>query len=387
MKRLLQSWVQSQHGKYLLRRGLNLMQQGNVAAAIPTFTEALSKHLKPEEIYLKRGVAHWQQQAFDAALADFDQAIALCPHDARAYGYRGLVCYQMGNEAEALDGWAIALEYQPNDATIRYNRGLVYAQKQQHEAALADFDIALETNPLLAEGYLHRGKVKYQLEDIIGAVKDWELALCNDLRLEEAHHLLVKLRRSAEDETLQNHFIDLLPEGCSVTVEIQGSLLVLSLHRPVGTPISYFKLPEVLQKRLLEVQLPGVRKFRLVAKAGDSSLSEWDHTYGIYDKVPCPPTHWQAALATTLLLFPPFGIVALVYSAQVRQAYQRGDYPIAARLSYTVKKLCFSSGAIMGLMLFFLASYGVYTNVDVEYPNPSAKTAFISDSDAAEEKL
>ncbi|MEL7028585.1 MAG: metallophosphoesterase, partial [Pseudomonadota bacterium] len=36
--------------------------------------------------------------------------------------------------------------------------------------------------------------------------------------------------------------------------------------------------------RLVELQLPVVRRFRLIAKAGDSSLSEWDQTYNIYDK-------------------------------------------------------------------------------------------------------
>ncbi|NER78272.1 MAG: tetratricopeptide repeat protein [Leptolyngbya sp. SIO1D8] len=387
MTRLLQSWLQSQQGKYLLRRGMNLMQQGNVSAAIATFTDALSKHAQPEEAYLKRGIAYWQQEAFDTALADFEQVIALCPQDARAYNYRGLVRYQLGDEAGALDDWAIALQHQPNHATVRYNRGLVHVQRQQYEEALVDFDIALDQNPLLAEAYLHRGKVKHQLGDMTGAVKDWELALCNDLRLEEAHHLLVRLRQDTADETLCHQFLDLLPEGCSVKLEQQGSLLMLSLHRAVGTPINYFKFPNVLRERLIELEIPEARRFRLVAKAGDSSLAEWDQTYSIYDKAPCPPTHWRAALATTLLLFPPFGIIALVYSAQVRQAYKRGDYPIAARASHAAKKLCLSSGAIMGLMLFGLASYGVYTHVEIEYPNPSAKTALISESESSEDKL
>ena len=386
MAQQLQSWVQSQQGRYLLRRGTNLMQKGNVTAAIAAFTKAISKHIKPEEAYLQRGLAHWKQHELEKALLDFGQAIALCPHDARPYSHRGLVRYQMDDEAGALEDWEIALRYQPNNAIVRYNRGLVRAQKQQYEAALADFDIALQKNPLLAEAYLHRGKVKQQLGDTSGAIEDWELALCNDLRLEEAHHLLVKLRQSTEDATLSNQFTDLLPEGCSVTIEQKGALLTLSLHRIVGTPINYFKLPNTLRERLVELQLPGVRKFRLIAKAGESSLCEWDHTYGIYDKAPCPPTHLRAALLTTLLLFPPFGIVALVYSAQVKQAYQRGDYPIAARASRATKKLCLSSGAIMGLMLFFLASYGVYTYVDVEYPNPGAKTALV-ESKPSEKKL
>lgn len=375
------TWAQRLQGKYLLRRGKHLMQQGNTAAAITTLTRALSKHLNPEEIYLDRGIAYWKEHACDAAMADFDQAIAQCPEYAEAYCLRGLLWYQMGDEARALDDWAIALQQHPNHATVRYNRGLVYAQRQQYEAALMDFDIALQENPLLAEGYLHRGKVKHQLGDTDGAINDWELALCNDLRLEEAHYLLTKLRQQTKDTTLQNQLQDLLPDTCALTTEHQGRLLVLSLHRPVGAPINYFTLPNALRERLVSLQLPECRRFRLIATAGESSLSEWDQTYGIYDKTPCPPTHWRAALVSTLLLFPPLGIVALVYSAQVRDAYQRGDYPIAARTSHAVKKLCLSSGAMMGLMLFFLASYGIYTHVDSEEFNPAAKTAAVSNSE------
>jgi tetratricopeptide (TPR) repeat protein len=387
MTRPLQTWVRSQQGKYLLRRGVNLLQQGDLAAATAALTAALAHHPNPAEVHIQRGVAHLQKAAYEDAWADFDQAIALHPQEARAYSYRGLTRYQLDDEAGALEDWAIALQYEPKDANVRYNRGLVWAQKQQYQEALADFDVALEQNPLLSEAYLHRGKVKQQLGDLPGAVKDWELALCNDLRLEEAQQLLLTMRQHTENSSLQQQFSDLLPEGFTLQVEQQNNLLVLTLHRPVGAPINYFTLPNILRERLVTLELPEVRRFRLIARAGDSSLSEWDQTYGIYDKAPCPPARWRAAVATTLLLFPPFGIVALVYAAQVKPAYRRGDYPIAARASQAVKKLCLSSGALMGLMLFGLASYGIYTNVEGEYPNPAAKTAYVERSGTAKDKM
>lgn len=383
----LQSWGHRQRGKYLLRRGLSLVQKGSLDAAVETLTQAVAFHPQPQVVYLKRGVIYFQQEAFAEALADFDRAIAMTPNDAKAYGYRGLVRYQMDNEASALRDWEIALKLEPKEANIRYNRGLVFAQKGKYEAALVDFDIAISANPLLAEAYLHRGKVKEHLNDIKGAVKDWELALCNDLRLDEAHQLLVKTQEKTETTFLQNQFTDLLPKGASLTAEQRGTVLQLTLHRPVGAPANYFKLPNALRERLVELQIPEARRFRLIAKAGSSSLSEWDQTYGIYDKTPCPPARWRDAIATTVLLFPPFGVVALVLAAQVKPAYLRGDYPIAARASQAVRKLCLSSSAIMGLMLFGLASYGVYTYVEGEYPNPAAKTALIKSLDPAEKKL
>lgn len=387
MSRTLHSWAQRQRGRYLLRRGLNLTQQGNHEAAIQLLTAALATHAQPAEVLAQRGLVYFQQEKFGAALADFDQAIAIDPTYASVYGYRGLVRYQLDDEAGALTDWGQGLALQPGEATVRYNRGLVLAQKGEYAAALADFDRAIEHQPLLAEAYLHRGKVKQHLGDLAAAVKDWEIALCNDLRLSEAHQLLAKYQEQADHLNLQEQFRDLLPAGFSLTAEQQGTRLTLTLHRPVGTPVNYFKLPNALRDRLVELQLPEVRRFRLIAKAGDSSLSEWDQTYGIYDKAPCPPARWRDAVATTLLLFPPLGILALVLASQVKPAYRRGDYPIAARASHAVRKLCLSSGAIMGVMLFGLASYGVYTYVEGEYPNPGAKTAMVEPTEESEKQL
>ncbi|RZM76507.1 tetratricopeptide repeat protein [Leptolyngbya iicbica] len=387
MSRFLHSWAQQQQGRYLLRRGLNFAQKGNYPAAVQSLTAALSYHPQPTQIFVRRGLLYLQQERYAEALTDFDQAIAIAPNQATAYGHRGLVRYQLGDETGALTDWATSLKLNPSDGTVRYNRGLVMAQKGQYQAALEDFNVAIAQNPLLAEAYLHRGKVRNQLGDQAGAVKDWEIALCNDLRLSEAQQLLVQTQTQVDSLNLQDQFQDLLPAGLTIAAEQQGTQLTLTLHRPVGTPVNYFQLPNVLRDRLVELQLPEVRRFRLLAKAGDSSLSEWDQTYGIYDKAPCPSPHWRDAVATTLLLFPPFGVLALVLAAQVKPAYRRGDYPIAARASKAVRKLCLSSGAIMGVMLFGLASYGVYTYVEGEYPNPAAKTAMTTPPEDIEKPL
>lgn len=387
MTRPVQSWVQRQSGRYLMRRGLNLMQQGDLDAAIACLTRAIQHHPYPAEVYVKRGAAYLQQDLTDQALADFDQAIHHAPRHAQAYGYRGLIRYQLGDEDGALNDWKTALILHPGDADIRYNRALVLANRGQYTAALADLDLAIVHNPLLAEAYLHRGKVHQQLGNITEAIQDWEIALCNDLRLDEAHQLLAQTRSDANQLSIQEQFADLLPQGMSVAAEKQGSLLILTLHRPVGVAANYFQLPNQLRDRLVELQIPECRRFRLIAKAGDASLSEWDQTYGIYDKAPCPPAHWRDAVAATLLLFPPLGVVALVMAAQVQPAYKRGDYPIAARASEAVRRLSLSSGAIMGVMLFGLASYGVYTNIEGEYPNPGAKTAFVEPPESRNKDL
>lgn len=377
MARSLHRWLQHQQARLALRRGLAYLRKDIFPKAIAALTDAITHHPDPARVLRQRARVHWQQGDTPAARADYDQALALNPQDCLAYGSRGLLRYEQGDQAGALADWHQALHIDPQNATVYYNRGLLYAQTHRWERALADLDQAIALQPLLAAAYLHRGKVRYQLGNEAGAVEDWKMALCNDLRLEEASQWLQTLNQEAQRQTLAQQLAIALPPEFTVEAETSGDTLRLCLHRPLGTPVKYFALRDTLRDRLVELELPQIRRFQLMGKSGESTLAEWNQTYAIYDRVPCPPTHWRAALASTLLLCPPFGVVALIYAAQVRQAYRRGDYPIAARASKTVKGLCLGSGAIAGLLLFVLMGYGVYTQVEVTPPSPTAKTALL----------
>ncbi len=317
-------------------------------------------------VYRHRAQAHWSNGDSAAAQADYDQALALDPTDALAYGSRGLLRYEQGDMTGAMADWAIALQHNPHNATVYYNRGLVYAQTQCLSQALADFDQALDRQPLLAEAYLHRGRVRYDLGDRAGAIQDWQLALCNDLRLDDARQWLLTLQQESDNQALCQQFEAVLPPTVTVQAQLRGDTLLLSLRRPVGTPINYFTLSEALRDRLVTLQLSQIRRFQVMAWAGDSTLAEWNQAYSIYHQLPCPPAHWRAALLSTLLLCPPVGIVALIYAAQVRPAYRRGDYPVAIRISQTVRGLCLSSSAIAALLLGVLMGYGIYSHVEAQ---------------------
>lgn len=51
--------------------------------------------------------------------------------------------------------------------------------------------------------------------------------------------------------------------------------------------------------------------------------------------VPCPPTHLVWAILVTIFCCQIFGIVAIVYSAQVESRWSRGDYAGAKKASST----------------------------------------------------
>jgi tetratricopeptide (TPR) repeat protein len=289
MARLLHRWLQHQQARLALRRGLAYLRKDNFPKAIAALTDAIAHHPNPARVLRQRAQVHWQRGDTSAARADYDQALTLNPQDCLAYGSRGLLRYGQGDEAGALADWHQALHIDPQNATVYYNRGLLYAQTQRWERALADLDQAIARQPLLAAAYLHRGKVRYQLGDAPGAVEDWEMALCNDLRLDEASQWLQTLNQEAQRQTLIQQLAVALPPEFAIEADISGDTLRLSLHRPLGTPVNYFALRDTLRDRLVELELPEVRRFQLTGKAGEATLAEWNQTYAIYDRLPLPP--------------------------------------------------------------------------------------------------
>ncbi|NET37564.1 MAG: tetratricopeptide repeat protein [Cyanothece sp. SIO1E1] len=354
----LQAWYQRQKARLQYRQGLIYISKKSYQRAIVAFDRALVWHPKPAEVYVMRGLAHWQVGDVQAALADYDRAITLDPQHAKAHGNRGLVRYHLGDEQGALSDWQTVLSYRPNYAEASYNRGLVYVNQKNYQAALADFDQALASNPNLVQAYFHRGTVRYNLGDRAGAVKDWELAVCNDLGFEQAKERLINVRRESHNEKLTQVLQSALAAyHLAVQAHQNGNQLDITIHRSLGVGINYLKLPDLIRAALIPQQLYGVNRFRIIGKVAELNQPEWHQVYGLYDGQPCPPSYWRAAILTTLLVFPPFGIPAMIYAAQVKSCYNRGDYQAALHASSTVKGLCKMGGAIVGSLVLITLGY------------------------------
>lgn len=343
----MQHWIQAQKARYAYRRGLDLARRGILASAIAALDQAIANHPLSAQVYLSRGILHWQQGDTQLALADFTEAAAAPHYQAKAYGNRGLLRYQLGDEVGALADWQQALLANPQDALVHYNRALMFIQKGHYPEALTDLDQALAGNPNLAEAYYHRGNVRSELGDLAGAIADWELALCNDLRIDQAKVRLQAAQHLTHNERLTERLQTVLkPQNITVTVHQTGDRLNIDLERPRGVGINYFTLPELIRNQLIAWQVPQVRWFKLTGQVSGQSPPEWQQVYSLYQGQPRPPAHWQLAWWTTLLVFPPLGIPALVYAQQVGEAYRHGNYPLAMQASKTVKALCFTGIAI-----------------------------------------
>ena len=356
-------WWHHQEARYRYRQGLTLSRQGAYGAAIAKFSRALCHHPQPTAILVARGLIHLQQGDLPTALADLDRAIALDPTHSKAYGNRGLIRAQLGDEAGALDDWQTALVHRPGYAEARYNRGLLFANQKNYAIALTEFDQALDANPNLAEAYLHRGNVRSEMGDRDGATKDWQLALLNDLSLDAAKHRLLALHRESQDHRITQrlqHALNDHNHSLTLHIERQGPQLNLYIHRARGIAINYQKLSQVLQTELIRLDLGWVERFHIIGRMGDSGLADWDRVYRLYENQPCPPAHWRLALITTFLLFPPFGIPALLYASQINTLYRKGHYQAAISASKTVRWIYWISVWIAGLIAAVVVSYGIW---------------------------
>ena len=333
------SWLRRQRAKLAHRKGLVLTRKGSLTAAIACFTRALSHHPAPAECYAQRGLAHWHCKHREAAISDNNHAIALNPEHVIDYGNRGLVRYELGDTAGAISDWQTALQYRPQYAIAHYNLGLHYAQQGETDAALNALTAAIYASPNLAEAYYHRGNVRESLGDHEGALNDWQLAIANDLSLDAAKAKLLTVIQTHHHDRVAASIQAELPPGLAVQAKRTDSQLTIILTREQGVPINYFKLPNHISQSLLPLELDNVRRFRLIGYVGDQTQPEWNQQYTLYGGLPCPPSHWRSAIITTVLLFPPFGVLALVYASQVKSLYQQGHYIAAKQASNIVRKL------------------------------------------------
>lgn len=361
-----QTWYRRQRAKLAYRQGLTLVRQAAPAAAIAAFERAIAAHPEPSEVFVACGLCRHQMGDLAGALADLDGAIAADSTHARAYANRGLLRYEGGDQEGALDDWAEALRYRPAYADVHYSRALVYLSRQQHAAALENLNQALADNPNLAQAYLHRGNLRQLMGDRVGAVQDWELAVCNDFGLEQAKQQLSEAKQRAYDQQLTSLLKAVLvesdPDKLSIQVHHSGNRLDINIRRQLGTGINYFTLPDQIRPYLVPLQLAEVEKFQLCGYVADSTRPEWSQSYELYKGQPCPPSNWQIALSA-LLVFPPFGIPALVYAVHVKKYYQSGCYTEALRASKTVKGLCLAGSATFCFLALFPLGYAAFASM------------------------
>ena len=379
MAGLVRSWYQQQQAKLAYRRGVTCARKTLHMQAIAAFTQALAAgYWQPGKVTVLRGLSRIAAKDILGAIADFDTVIATDQAGfnaeaqppnfvlAEAYHHRGLLRQQLGNEAGALADWSAAIAHWPNYPEPHYQRALAYLGQGHHSEALADLDAAIAGNPTLALAYMQRGNLRYQLGNILGAVTDWEIAACNDFALEEAaKQKLATVQQDAYDAKLSAILkAPLATKRLTVEVNYRDTQLDIHIHRRLGTGVNYYALPDLIRQHLVPLHLADVKKFQLIGHLAEVNRPEWAQFYDLYQGQPCPPSNWQTAFST-LVVFPPFGIPALVQAAQVKRFYNRGQYIEALRASKSVKGFCVAGSITLGVFTLLPLSYVAYDSMKV----------------------
>jgi tetratricopeptide (TPR) repeat protein len=124
--------------------GIALARQGEAAAALAKFDEAIRVDPNLPAAYLNRGVAHANGGALPAAIDDFTVVISLDAGNVRAYYNRGFSHWRLRAYSDAQRDFDRAIEIAPGYPNAYAGRALVRAAHGLHEPVIADCDKAIE---------------------------------------------------------------------------------------------------------------------------------------------------------------------------------------------------------------------------------------------------
>lgn len=380
MMQFLKRMYQQQSARLMYRHGLAYEQKQSYQRAVEAFSEAIAKSCPSiAEAIVHRGVSRMQLQDTEGAIADFERVIqaeqTLESSQnfllAQAHFYRGQLHQQSGDEAAALNHWAAAIAGCSTYSLPYYHRALVFLANGDHDCALASLNAAIEAYPLLPLAYFQRGNLRAQLGDKSGAIADLTCAIGNDFTLENAKEQLKHLQQDIEDAQLSQVLSGpLAKQKLSVKVHRQGDRLNIQIRRAAGVGINYYTLPATIREHLVPLQLDEVSQFQLISRVGEATHPDWNQAYRLYKDQPCPPSHWQSAVAA-MIMFPPLAVPAFIQAAQVKSAYKKGRYVEALSASELVKVLGVASSLPFAFFWFLALSYGPY---DFERKAPTLST-------------
>jgi len=92
-----------------------------------------------------------------AALADFDEALALDGNYATAHYEKAITLHGTGGKDAALQHYLQAIRSEPGHGNSRFNLGVLYAERADYEQAIVHFEACLQFNPQMTVVYPNLG--------------------------------------------------------------------------------------------------------------------------------------------------------------------------------------------------------------------------------------
>ncbi len=159
-------------------------ERGDLQAAIDNANWAVKTSPLDVRVYSCRGVLYLKQGNLAAALADFSQAISLQERSANeldpqshvAYRSRGKLRARMGDAQGAILDFDRAIALAPQDLFSYLARGNVRVSLNNYPEAIADFSQAISLDPQEPSAYIYRAQTYIKLEELHQAIDDYQLA-------------------------------------------------------------------------------------------------------------------------------------------------------------------------------------------------------------------
>ena len=134
----------------LAKKGMSLMSQNKVDAAIESYTRAIELSPNYAEAYVNRGVAKRSKGDLAGAIEDYEKAASIDPKSvvgnrfvAQAYSNRGFIKLNALDVDDAIDDFTKAININPNEDGHYYRRGYARLIKEDLPEALDDLNKAL----------------------------------------------------------------------------------------------------------------------------------------------------------------------------------------------------------------------------------------------------
>jgi tetratricopeptide (TPR) repeat protein len=162
-----------------LNRGFAQHRMGRLNAAVDDYTKALTLNNRFAEAFSNRSHARFDQGQQDAALKDATEAIAIEPKLAVAHLNLGNALFAKGNMDGAFQKFSQTLQLNPSTmiaARAHNNQGNVFANQKKIDAAIQAYTQATQLDPAYADAVFNRALAYEQKGNRQGAIADFSSA-------------------------------------------------------------------------------------------------------------------------------------------------------------------------------------------------------------------
>lgn len=160
-----------------LNRGTEFYQQGNYAAAVTNYAEAVRLAPEDETAYFNYGSALAKLGRIAEAKAAYAEALKLLPDYAEVHNNLGNLLAGEGRLVDASEHLAAAVKDAPESASARNNYGIVLVRLGKPVEAIAQFQEAVRLMPDYVEAHCNLGNTYYAQGRLTEAEAKFEEAL------------------------------------------------------------------------------------------------------------------------------------------------------------------------------------------------------------------